>query len=159
MRKLCVDSSLRRKSLPVRMDRGADVLGLVQEMWKFVETNPCSGLSAIQLGVPKRICLSLVPPALVGKVHIVGSLPSLVPGEMDHFGVFINPQIVVMDSELVGIEVETCVSMPGVKCIVPRAIDVGIRYQTLHSPRTNTASLNGFSPECSSTKLIIWTGY
>lgn len=127
------------------MDGGAEALErLVREMWAFVEANPCSGLSAVQLGVPKRVCLSLVPPALVDKVHIAGSLPSLVPGERDHFGVFINPQIVALDSELVGIEVETCVSLPGVKCIVPRAIDVSIRYQTLHSPRTSTASLNGF---------------
>ena len=102
------------------------------------------GLAAVQLGLPSRMFLAAVPHSLKA-IHLMGSKPNKYPDQFPttlRYGVFVNPEIVWM-STVAEYAVESCISLPGTFCFVPRFVDIKIRYQTLGTDESRYARLSG----------------
>lgn len=100
------DEILRKISKPVKQidDR---LVELVEDMKETLKDADGAGLAAVQVGVLKRLFLVDV-------------------GDENGLVVFINPEIVEMDGEQVGME--GCLSIPENSGIVKRANRVKIKY-------------------------------
>ena len=101
-------------------------------------------MAAIQLGVPKRLFVAVIPQRVKG-VTIIGEKPNEIEGESPsvlRYGVFVNPSIVAT-TDVVEYMTESCVSIPRTICLVKRAREIKVRYQTLETNETRYARLSG----------------
>ena len=100
---------LRRRAEEVA-DPGAPEIGaLVADMLETMQEAPGSGLAAPQVHVPLRLVIFRVP--LTEVEEIAGGEPPLT--------VLINPMVEALDDEMVT-EWEGCLSLPGLRGLVPR---------------------------------------
>jgi peptide deformylase len=130
--------------LPVGNARSDETLANAQDLWNAVNATPCMGLASIQLGLPNRMFLAAVPQSLRA-IHIVGAKPNKYPDQFPsvlRYGIFINPEI-VSTSPNAECAIESCISLPGTFCFVPRHAEIKIRYQTLGTDESHYARLTG----------------
>ena len=99
--------SLEQKSAPVKDFEAEEFTTLVQDMKETCKAYRAEGLSAVQVGVHKRVFI--------------------VKMEDGEFKVFANPKITEMDGKVSN--KEGCLSFPGVVEFVERAEDIVIKAQ------------------------------
>lgn len=99
--------SLEKKSSPVEDFEENEFTTLVQDMRETCKAYRAEGLSAVQVGVHKRVFITKM--------------------EDGEFKVFVNPEIMEMDGKVSN--KEGCLSFPGVVEFVERAEDIVVKFQ------------------------------
>lgn len=123
---------LRQKSVEVKIDLATvDLVAKLKETLIEKEGIKGVGLSAVQIGVPKKVFSAYSKPSRM-------------------FLTFINPEIIWYSKELTdGIpesknKYEGCLSVPNYWSIIKRSLSIKIRYQTL-SGKKQVRQFSGFT--------------
>jgi peptide deformylase len=109
------DPRLREIAAPVRAFDTPELHALLVDMLETMQANDGAGLAAIQIGVPMRVV-----------VFGVEQNPRYPDAEPVPFTVLINPEVRAIGDQLEE-DWEGCLSVPGLRGLVPRYTD--IRYR------------------------------
>lgn len=119
---------LARKSTPIADPTAPEIRALVDDMIETMIDADGAGLAAPQVHVTLRLVIFQAPPARAGG------------GEetFDHTApltVLINPEIEILDASAREYGWEGCLSVPGLRGLVPRATHIGYRALTPEGKR------------------------
>jgi len=122
---LSADQQIPHLEHPLTLVQDMSVSELVQEMRETMVTAGGVGLSAIQVGIPLRIIVTVFP----------------------GLEVLINPQIQerLGDKKTMG---EGCLSLPGFLESVPRFPELKLKFQLLEDEQWRVESANGLAAQC-----------
>jgi peptide deformylase len=130
---------LRRRAAEVPDPMAPEIRRLVSDMLETMEYAGGAGLAAPQVHVPLRVVVFVIEAARAAKEASEEATRSEPPGpdEVDRredggvpLTVLINPEIVVLD-ETVSLDLESCLSLPGLTGEVPRASAIRYRGRAL----------------------------
>ncbi len=130
---------LRRRAAEVPDPTAPEIRRLVSDMLETMEYAGGTGLAAPQVHVPLRVVVFFIEATRAAKEAPEEATRSEPPGpdEVDRMEdggvpltVLINPEIVVLD-DTVSLDLESCLSLPGLTGEVPRASAIRYRGRAL----------------------------
>ena len=113
---------LRQRAEAIADPTAPDIRQLCQDMLETMHDAPGTGLAAPQVHVPKRVVIYLVSAA---RASLAGAEEIEVP-----VTVLINPEIEPLSQEMAD-DWEGCLSVPGLRGVVPRHTHIGVRAVSL----------------------------
>ena len=139
---------LRQVAAPVTEFATPSLRELVGDMLETMRANNGAGLAAIQIGVLQRVVVFELEP----------TNPRYPDAEPVPLTVLVNPEI-----ELLGDERDSgwegCLSVPGMRGLVPRSSPAALSRVTTSSAGRSTAPSATFTRASCSTSAITWTGF
>ncbi len=117
---------------PAEAVAGTDIDPLVAEMLAAMEAADGVGIAAPQIGVSRRICIVASRPSV--RYPLAPAMEPLV---------LLNPRIEWPSPEAMK-EWEGCLSVPGIRGLVPRSTRVRVRYAEPHTGADTVGEFHGF---------------
>ncbi len=122
---------LREIAAPITDYTDSELQELMQDMQLTLENSNGVGLAAPQVFTPQRMIIVASRPT-----PRYPYAPEMAPTLM------LNPEFTAL-SEVQHKDWEGCLSIPGIRALVPRYVDIGVRYYDVHG-RLQQTELQGF---------------
>jgi peptide deformylase len=120
-----IKSKALLKALSFPVPDGMDLNQLVQDMVDTAEHHDAEGLAGVQIGASLRV--------------IVIALSATKPR---HYVCLVNP-VITKSSGILTTELEGCLSIPGAKWKVPRALSIEVSYTAFNTGKAHVQKLQG----------------
>lgn len=132
---------LKSKSAKVtQFDR--ELRGLVDDLIETMRAANGAGLSAIQVGVPRRVITMEMPGEYEEQED--GSVVEIKPPELY---VMVNPEIIKRSPEVIPMQ-EGCLSLPGRYADIPRSVWTLVKYRDVHGKEHRLRATDHLLSQC-----------